>query len=580
MIVVAALALVAAAADPVTYEDDRLAAVIAERGAAPVAPAPAARIAFVDVVVHDVFTEHDPFPDFLNVLHVTTFEDVVRRELLFDVDDPFDARMEDSARALRAMFVFSLVRIVPVARADGAVGVLVFVRDLWSLRFEQGFQVTGLEIDRLSLALTERNVLGRAKVASARFGMTPTSWSLGELYVDRRLFGSDLALLESFDVLFSRATSAPEGFAGELFVGAPLWTFEPPWGYGASVAADVRVVRQLEGRDVLVYDAPETAVADDARRAWDQRAFSAELFVRRQFRSFLVHRPEVGVAASDLYVAPNAETALNPEAAEAFARDVLPKARRQIFPYVTWQSFAATHARYDDLDTFGQTEAVRLGPAVATTIGGGTRALFSSTDFVFLAGAAGVAFAPWHGLVDAGIDVGARLEDGAIVNRYTTLRFRAATPAVLFGRLLGRADATLRRDDTSNTLVSLGGDAGLRGYPARAFTATSASTAQATLEWRSLPLEWSSVHVGFALFYDAGLLVPTLAEQDVMSRAAGLHSVGFGVRVLFPQFNRTVYRIDFGVPLDDLGPRILFSLGDTQAVEHGRGAIDRLEPRP
>lgn len=580
MILAAALALVAAAADASTYEDERLAAVLAERGLAAATPTAADRIEFVDVVVHDVFTEHDPFPDFLNVLHVTTFEDVVRRELLFDVGDAYDARLEDSARALRAMFVFSLVRVVPARRGDGAVGVLVFCRDLWSLRFEQGFQITGLEIDRLSLALTERNVLGRAKVASVRFGMSPTTWSLGEQYVDRRLFGSDLALLESFDVLFSRATSTPEGFTGELFLGAPLWTYEPPWGYGASVAADVRVVRQLEGRDVLVYDAPETVARDDARRVWDQRAFSAELFVRRQFRSFLVHRPEVGLAASDLYVAPNAETRLRPDAADAFARDVLPKARRQVFPYLTWHSFAPTHARYDDLDTFGQTESVRLGPAVSTTIGGGTRALFSSTDFVVLSGAAGVAFAPWRGLVDAGLDAGARLEDGAVVNRFATLRFRAATPPFLWGRVLGRADATLRRGDTSNQLVSLGGDAGLRGYPARAFTATSASTAQATLEWRSLPLEWSSVHVGFALFYDAGLLVPTLEEQDAMSRAAGLHSVGVGVRVLFPQFNRTVYRIDFGVPLDDQGPRVLFSLGDTQAVEHGRGAIDRLEPRP
>ncbi len=567
------------AAAPATYEDERLRDVLAEGGYTAIAPAATDRITFIDVVRHDVFTEHDPWPDFLNLAHGLTGEDVVRRELLFVVGDVYDERLDESARDLRRMFVFSLVRIVPVRRADGTAGVLVFTRDLWSLRFEQGFQVTGLSIDRLSLALTERNVFGRAKVASVRFGMDPSTWSLGEAYLDRRVWLSNIAAQESVDVLFSRATLLPEGIVGSAFVGVPLWSFQAPWGGGVQASIDARVVRQLRGGELLDYDAPATPDDVDAHRAWDQRRIEGQVFVRRQFRDGLrrisiVHRWEVGLAASDLHVAANAETELSPAAAAAFARAVLPKARTQVYPYLAWHTFGTSYARYDDLDTFGQTEAVRLGPSLQATVGAGARAALSSTDFVFVTAGAGAVFAPLRGLVDVSVEASARLEDAAVVNRALSMRVRAATPTFLYGRLLARLDLTARAFDTSNTLVTLGGDNGLRGYASQAFVATGASSGQGTLEWRTLPLDWRSVHVGLAAFYDAGALAPSL--DDVVVR----HSVGVGVRLLFPQFNRTVYRIDFGVPLDDEGFRVQFSLGDAQMVEHGQPSVDRLDPRP
>ena len=100
-----------------------------------------------------------------------------------------------------------------------------------------------------------------------------------------------------------------------------------------------------------------------------------------------------------------------------------------------------------------------------------------------------------------------------------------------------------------------------------------ASLAQGTLEWRSLPIDLATVQLGVAAFYDAGAIFFEPAD------AAPHHSVGVGLRFLFPQFNRGVYRLDLAAPLDELGFRVLLSFGDTQAVEHGRAAFDRLVPR-
>src|SRR5690606_17237772 len=105
-----------------------------------------------------------PYPTFFNAFHWLTDEDVVRRELLFEEGGPYrEVRVLETMRNLRSIGVYALARIVPVHAEDGQVGVLVYVRDLWSLRAETDFQVTAGTVDRLLLQLTERNLFGRNK---------------------------------------------------------------------------------------------------------------------------------------------------------------------------------------------------------------------------------------------------------------------------------------------------------------------------------------------------------------------------------------------------------------------------------
>lgn len=559
--------------DARTYEDGRLAAVLAQEGLVAFSPGPDERIAFVHLVGHEVFTPDDFWPDLFNLAHVQTARDVVERELLFGVGDGFD-HLEETARNLRAMFIFSLVRITPVRRvADGAAGVLVFVRDLWSLRFEQGFQVTGASVDRLLLQLTERNVLGRAKVASARFTMDPSSWALGQTLYDPRVWGGALEAGERVDVYFSRHSGAFDGAAGAAQLGAPLHSLQQPWGFDLGGAFDVRTQRQIQDGAILTWDAPGTLDVEQVPRVWGQRSFAVDGSVRRQFQALLTHRLALGLGFTDDHVAPVDETGLPPALAEAFARDVLPAVRRTLFPFVAYHGFAGRHRVYEDLDSYGVSEAVRLGPSLSVSLGAGSKAALSSSDTVFAAGAVGVALDPWDGLVEAAAEASARWEDGAVINRVLSLRLRLASPPRLAGRVLWRTDATFRRLDQTHTLVTLGGDNGLRGYSSQAFYDFGASVLQSTLEWRSLPIDLATVQLGVAAFYDTGAIF-TLPRN-----AVARHSVGVGLRFLFPQLNRGVYRLDAAVPLNERGLRVTLSFGDTQAVEHARPAFDRLAPR-
>jgi outer membrane protein assembly factor BamA len=76
------------------------------------------------------------------------------------------------------------------------------------------------------------------------------------------------------------------------------------------------------------------------------------------------------------------------------------------------------------------------------------------------------------------------------------------------------------------------------------------------------------VHLGGVLFYDTGS-----AFDEAPSF---VHSVGVGLRLLFPQFNTFPFRLDFGYVLNDdrppFGGRFSFSGG--QVTEFRPGFLD------
>ena len=87
----------------------------------------------------------------------------------------------------------------------------------------------------------------------------------------------------------------------------------------------------------------------------------------------------------------------------------------------------------------------------------------------------------------------------------------------------------------------MGGDDRLRGYPSNFFFGKDAVFYN--IEFRSTSLEILKFALGGVAFFDAG----HAAQGFDMLHAK--QSVGIGLRALFPQVNRLVFRIDFAFPL-------------------------------
>ncbi len=557
--------------DPTLYESERLARVTQARGYR-VATAPEGRrIAFVEVAREDVLTEDEPWPTWPNALHWLTQEDVVRRELLLDVDDAYvEERVQESMRNLRALGIFALVRIVAVEGPDPqSVGLLVYTRDLWSLRLEMGFSGTG-EAFQSTVQLTERNLFGRDKQATVRLDIDPKAFSVGEVYADGRFAGEKLSFAESFDLIINRDSGEPEGSQGGLSFGRPFYDLSERWSWGLSASYSVFVRRLLQGADVVSFresDEGPLEVCEEpgpecVRGVWASRSYGGSGSVTYRRGERYKQSFTLGFGGSDLEVEAHEETRLRPEQEELFEQELLPIARTQVFPSLSYGLSLPRYVVFQNLRTFGQSESVRVGPAISASFAFPLAALGSSSSGMTFSYGAGYVWAPSDALLDASVGAGARLEDGRVSDQSISAQLRGATPPWLLGRLVGRLSWFGQREDTSRAQVTLGGST-LRGYESGAFRVISGNSIRGNLEYRTLPVDIWSVHLGGVLFYDAGSVYASV--DDVAMH----HAAGLGFRLLFPQFNRSVFRFDFGVPLDDEGFRIVVGYGSSQAVSLG-----------
>lgn len=544
------------------YEDGRLDVAMTEAGVQLDHEPEGKRIAFIRVLRHDVFVPEEPWPVWPNMLHTRTNETVVRRECLFEVGQIFNqALLDETERNLRGMTIFSLVRIVPVkASKPGEVGIFVHTRDLWSLRIEWDLQVTGAVLDRLLVQGTERNVAGYGKAFVARFQMNPIVRKLGQVYEDRRLFMGTHRLEQSFDVFMNRDTGVTEGSQGVLSISRPFYSLGQSLSYRLDASYVRQISRVLQTGRVATYDIPGTDEVETIARAWDDDQVAVVGSASHRFGEAFKHSLTVGAGYRNRAVGANEQSRL-PEGAEAaFARDVLPRVRREAFPSLSIEVFEARFETYRELGTFGQSENVRVGPYVKLS---GTLPLEvwgSSTDSVTLSGELSYTL-PFSGaMLDSTVAASGRYEEGELINQYLKLQLRGATPFMLGGRLAFRTVWEGRDEDRDNTPVSLGGDNGLRGYPSQAFIDFGASRLLSSVEYRTHPINWRSAHIGFVAFYDAGTVYTRLHEARMS------YSVGTGLRILFPQFDRYVFRVDLGVPLSTPGFQVLAGFGSNQAL--------------
>jgi hypothetical protein len=541
-------------------------------------PSPAGkRIMFVRFVREEVFVGEELLvpivlppeaPTWPNAFHWLTEESVVRRELLCQEGDLYDrALIEESERNLRSLGILALARIEAVQGAKpDEVGLLVYTRDLWSLRLETGFSGVG-EAYGVTAQLIERNLFGRDKQLAVRWDSDAYAWSLGQVYFDGRVAGEKLSLSESFDVIFNHETGETEGSQGAVTFGRPFYTLSQQFGWSLAASYSVSAVRMQMDTGIRAVRPVGTELVECElgeprcyQSAWDQQrgavAVGASYRVGERYKQ--TYSLELGF--SDAAVQPNDETLVEAGTREEAISQVLPSVRRQAYPKVSYSLWLPRYAVLQNLSTFGQSENVRVGPELKASFAAPLEAFGSSSDSLVFSASAGYIWSRKNALIEANASAGTRLEEGQPGDQQLSLLARGATPPVLLGRLVLAIKYEGQRRDTDRAFVILGGDNGLRGYKAGEFFVRGGSRIRGTTEYRTLPFELSSVHIGGVLFYDVGGVYPTIDKLRLH------HAVGTGVRVLFPQFNRYPFRLDVGVPIDRGGFAVGLSYGSDQAV--------------
>jgi hypothetical protein len=500
------------------------------------------RISAIEIVTLEVFDEHDPMPDFVNIFHTTTRKRVIAQELLFGIGDAYSQRrMDETARNLKSLIQLSLVLLVPVAdTAPGKVRLLVITKDVWSLRLNSNFQVGPDGLTYLLLNPTEWNVAGTHANVGGLFVLKRSTYSAGMTLSHGRILGSRLAGSASGSIIFNRATGSAEGSFGTFSYGLPRYSEKQPWYYGVSLTWDeglTRVsVRPSEGAPLALWPYHR-------ERFLDVTSFTRSFGVKHKLElSF-------GAEADRRVYRSRAPADAAPERRAAFERREVPLSDTRVSPFFQLARFDNHFLKTIELETLGLQEDVRLGPELLLKLYPASTRLGSSRDMLGVISGLGYTQPIRDGLIRLNL---ASLVEYAQAGRHqakVTVALRVASPRLGFGRFIFDGLAENRYQNYLRLKSSLGGDGRLRGYPAADTEAVGSASQRGgdlvamNAEFRTSAVDILSAQCGLAAFYDMGGAAERFGDITLKE------STGLGLRVLFPQLDRIVFRADWAFPL-------------------------------
>jgi hypothetical protein len=499
----------------------------------------------------------------LNWLHVLTKEWIIQRELLVHEGDPYvQVLVDETARNMRSRMPVqvSLVVIVPVkSKEPGKVDILVITKDIWSLRLSFDIAYTPGGLENLVIVPQETNFLGQHHTAQTRFQLRPESYTLGIGYNVPRFGYSWIGAGANASITINRRTGAPEGSSVGLSAGQSLYSTRTDWAWATEVSYSVGVARRYSNAHVFEFDSRLTPAHEAIPWEYKTRDFGGSASVTRSFGWALKNNFSLSFNAStttyEMFDIPGydpnacaiAIASGNPVpsmcvAVLDFQSRALPVGESRVYPSISWSTFATDFLRTLDINTLALQEDYRLGHNASVSLYPVTRALGSTRDLVGVSAKAGYTIAMGDGLAGANVSTFAEVSDGVVTDGSVGGSFGAVTPRFGVGRLLMNTSYSNRYKNYLNQRSFIGGEDRLRGYPTAFFAGKD--TVFFNMEYRSRAIEILKAQIGGVLFYDAG------DAADGVSNFQPKQSVGFGIRTLFPQVNRLVFRFDFAFPLN------------------------------
>jgi hypothetical protein len=535
-------------------------------------PAPEGKtIESIEIVALDVFDERDPVPDQLNIFHVTSQKYVLRRELLFDVGEPYrESRIDESQRNLRELRQLSLVLIFAMkgSRPD-TVRVVLITKDVWSLRLNSNFEYRGdlpwvtlagrlvasggeSELTYLLLNPSEENLFGTHTSIGGLFILEPDVYSTGLLFRHPRVAGSRIETRIGANIVFNRDSGKTEGSFGHFYYGQPLYSVETEWAWLAAATWNTGITRRFIGLSLRRFDGRPRAerIATPQCPVGDPRCIPYVYNSDRQIAAYEVTRSfgiahkrdvSVGMEANRRAYRTGDLSAYDPVAAAAFVRNAVPVSDTLLSPYLQLRTYESSYKSVLDFNTLGLQEDYRLGPEMILRGYAGAQSLGSTRDVIASYAALAYTLPFGNGLARA---LGISVIEYELHGRHDAsaeLDLRVVTPRLGFGRFVYDGVVFNRYMDYLRRQVAVGGDTRLRGYPPEQFLGKD--LVASNFEFRSRSIEILSAHCGVAAFYD-------MADAfDGFDNLELKHGVGLGIRLVFPQANRAVFRADWGFPL-------------------------------
>jgi outer membrane protein assembly factor BamA len=479
-----------------------------------------------DIAVHvgDVFDPNDPEEDrrlFLmaNKLHRTTRESVILNQLLFHSGDRYSKRLlEESERILRQDRYLYDVEIRPVRYAGNRVDLEVVTRDVWTLNAGVNLGRSG-GVSSTGFQIQDTNLLGTGKSLTLEHSSNVDRTTSLFRFDDPAVLGSRVRFGLGY-------ADNSDGNLRQLEVGRPFYSLDARWSAQLSAQTGDRVDTQYE----LGH------IADGFRHQQERFEVRGGLSnglvdgqADRWSAGFTYQRDRFSLAEG--YTIPGA----------------LPDERVLAYPWIAWDRVPDRFLEAHDLDQLKRTEDLQLGTQLHARLGLASSALGSTEDAAIFDATAGTGWKPAADqtfLLSSGI-TGRWGQDGAedlLLDGGVRYYWRDWRDHLLFFTLEG---GVARNLDPEKQLL-LGGDNGLRGYPLRYQDGDARLLFTVEQRFFTDYYPFHLVHVGGAVFFDAGRTWGGGASQLGLLRDAGL-----GLRLSSSRSGLgNVIHIDLAFPLD------------------------------
>ena len=489
--------------------------------------------------------------DWLNSVHTTTQPRIIRDEVLWEESTQFDREVvRETVRNLRGRSTLSVVAAVPIQTDDPTVvDMLVVTRDTWSLRLNTDFSATNAQLNRLLIGLTETNLAGLHKTIGVTTLYQPDTFKIGPTLIDPRIGQTRLRMVEQFLFTLNHDTWELEGQTHFFEFGLPLYRLDSTWGFRLAESHNLGVDRLFVDSDLRNYDNPDTEEVEAIPYEVDQSEIAAELVALLRVGDTFKHDFSFGYGLTSRTSEIHHDIG-SAEARAAFERDLLQRDELASFLKAKWFMFEPDYRTLHNFNSFAFAEDFRVGPELSADIDLGPEFLGSDHGFVRGSALAGYWWEIDGALLGVRAESGARLEfeSGDTIDRFVGGTVRASSPQLGPFRIHARARGVLSFDRVGLDLFSLGGDTGLRGYPAGSFLGDSVVLGH--IEVRTTSIEILTQYLGLVLFFDGGTIYDEGDDPEFLS------SLGIGLRWVAPQAQSFAFRFDWGFPLT--GPSSFF----------------------
>jgi hypothetical protein len=343
-----------------------------------------------------------------------------------------------------------------------------------------------------------------------------------------------------------------EGSSATVSLSRPLWSLATEWGAGAAFTYSNSVARSFTGihNDPFeLYTDPGSGLPYEFRyKTWSVNANAV-----RQWGHDYKQQITLGYTIADQTpsLVPSFVD-VTPSATAAFIADVFPRTELISEPYVTYSIFQPRYRVLRNISTYELAEDLQIGPNASMTLAQGLTALGGDANFTRPTVNVAWTFPFLHdGFIAPSAGVTMRFE-GGVENNWQTIdnsgdvALRIASPTFPQFRIVAYGEVDTEWHNTQNQYYAIGSDSGLRGYNVNEFRSPRSESARRVVgqvELRTTPVPWWVLRAGAVAFYEVGGAASSLGDLALYN------DVGVGLRLLVPQLNRDVFRVDVAFPL-------------------------------